>query len=134
MKNSACDKFRHLHKRPKTLRTLRAKQNWCLYTGKMVRPIKRPDGTWEWWQHGIRHREDGPAIKRPDGAREWWQHGIRHREDGPAIKRPGGAREWWQHGHCVKIVFPRRSARLLKMNKKKEGSSTKASDRGGGAR
>lgn len=33
---------------------------------------------------GVLHREDDPAIERADGHKEWWLHGQRHREDGPA--------------------------------------------------
>lgn len=42
------------------------------------------DGVKEWYQNGIRHREDGPAIVG-DAAESWFKNGKRHREDGPAI-------------------------------------------------
>lgn len=42
----------------------------------------------EWWFHGMRHREDKPAIEYEDGSKEWWFHGMRHREKNkPAVIR-----------------------------------------------
>jgi hypothetical protein len=38
------------------------------------------DGRREWWLHGKRHREDGPAIEWPDGYRSWWLNGVRQPE------------------------------------------------------
>ncbi len=55
-------------------------------------------GNKEWWFHGNRHREDGPACEWTDGGKEWWLHGNRHREDGPACEWPDGSKEWWLHG------------------------------------
>lgn len=42
----------------------------------------------EWWFGGLiyrLHRTDGPAVEWSNGDKEWWQHGLRHRVDGPAI-------------------------------------------------
>ena len=42
----------------------------------------------EWFRHGYRHRDDGPAIHySAHDAEQWWQMGSLHREDGPAIIR-----------------------------------------------
>lgn len=88
-------------------------------------PGSHEDGTEEWYRHGQRHREDGPALVRPsgeefwffegrlhrdggpavkrkDGTEEWYQHGKRHREDGPAVIWPSGLQEWWRDGHRTK--------------------------------
>jgi hypothetical protein len=57
-----------------------------------------PDGTQEWYQDGLRHRTDGPAILHPDGSQEWCQNGVWHRVDGPARIVTSGRVEWWQDG------------------------------------
>lgn len=49
------------------------------------------------------HREDGPAASHdlPGGGtvRSWYQDGLRHREDGPAIEgRPDQPDEYWFRG------------------------------------
>lgn len=47
----------------------------------------------EFWEDGVLHRADGPAVVRVDTAsgtivyEEYWQHGTRHRDSGPAILR-----------------------------------------------
>ena len=48
-----------------------------------------------WYQHGILHREDGPAIEYTDGKKSWWQYGKLHREDGPAVEWGDGKIEWY---------------------------------------
>src|SRR5205807_7037317 len=40
--------------------------------------IHRLDGTGEWYQKGLRHRLDGPAIEYYDGSEEWYQNGQLH--------------------------------------------------------
>jgi hypothetical protein len=50
-----------------------------------------------WYQNGVLHREDGPAIEYADGNIEWYQNGKRHREDGPAIEWSNGTKEWYQN-------------------------------------
>ncbi len=39
----------------------------------------------EYWQHGRKHRDGGPAVTIPGWREEWYQHGRVHREDGPAL-------------------------------------------------
>ena len=47
------------------------------------------------YQHGLRHREDGPAVEWSNGYTSWYKNNALHREDGPAIKYSTGAKEWW---------------------------------------
>jgi hypothetical protein len=48
-----------------------------------------------WYQHGILHREDGPAMLYNDGTKLWYRHGRLHREDGPAVEWSDGKKEWY---------------------------------------
>jgi len=59
------------------------------------------DGSKSWWLHGKPHREDGPAFEWADGDKQWFLHGKRHREDGPAIEGAGGTKEWYLHDEKV---------------------------------
>ena len=36
-------------------------------------------------EHGVIHREDGPAVIYSNGDFEYWLCGKRHRQDGPAV-------------------------------------------------
>ena len=36
-----------------------------------------------------------------DGSRYWYQNGIRHRTDGPAVEYPNGSKEYWINGETV---------------------------------
>ena len=42
------------------------------------------DGNKAWYQNGLLHRLDGPAIEDIYGDKMWCQNGLRHRLDGPA--------------------------------------------------
>jgi hypothetical protein len=54
------------------------------------------NGDMEWWQHGKKHRLDGPASDWPSsGYKAWWVNGKRHRENGPAIEHSCGERKWY---------------------------------------
>ena len=44
------------------------------------------------------HREGGPAIEHKSGANGWYQNGLRHRTDGPAIIWANGKMERWING------------------------------------
>ena len=44
----------------------------------------------EWWIHGVRHREDGPAKICQNGSRLWFYNGVLHRIDGPAVEINNG--------------------------------------------
>ena len=55
----------------------------------------------EWYLHGKRHREDGPAIEYTHGRKGWFLNGKRHREDGPAIEYHDGSKRWYLHDEVV---------------------------------
>jgi len=59
--------------------------------------IEYPYGAKEWWQNGLIHRINGPAIEWSDGTKMWCQDGIAHRVDGPAIK--------WGNGRINYIIW-----------------------------
>jgi hypothetical protein len=50
-------------------------------------------------------REDGeilPAVEAWDGHTEWWEKGLLHREDGPAVLSDGGEwEEYWENGRFM---------------------------------
>ena len=50
-----------------------------------------------WYQNGIRHREDGPAIEFDD-FKVWYVNGVKHRTDGPAVEFSDGSVQYWEHG------------------------------------
>ena len=78
------------------------------------------DGTKHWYQNGLLHRTDGPAIEHSDGDKfwyqndklhrtdgpafecdvykAWYQNGNRHRTDGPAIENVNGDKSWYLEG------------------------------------
>ncbi len=43
---------------------------------------------------GLPHREHGPAVIHPDGSVEYWSHGLLDRKDGPAVIRANGDVEY----------------------------------------
>lgn len=53
------------------------------------------NGTKIWYQNGLKHRTDGPAIEYMDGTKYWYQNGEFHRLDGPAIKFANGIKRWY---------------------------------------
>lgn len=64
-----------------------------------------PYGSEEWFQNGKRHRTDGPAVTDNE-AKHWFINGVRHREDGPAIEYADGRWEWYQHGKQHRMEGP----------------------------
>ena len=52
----------------------------------------------EYWVNGELHRTDGPAIRTPDGSLHWFIHNQKHREDGPAIIYADGTEIWYRYG------------------------------------
>ena len=54
------------------------------------------DGTQRWYQNGLLHRLDGPAVIRQDGTQRWYLNGQRHRLDGPAVIY-AGSHFWCQN-------------------------------------
>jgi hypothetical protein len=61
-----------------------------------VRVLK--SGSQSWYQKGMLHREDGPAIILEDGTKMWWFNGQLHREDGPAVEYSWGIKSWYLDG------------------------------------
>lgn len=59
--------------------------------------ISRNYGVQEWYKHGVRHREDGPAIDHK-GNQYWLKDGKLHRLDGPAVVTFHGPKEYWING------------------------------------
>jgi len=53
------------------------------------------EGTRRWYQNGLRHRTDGPAVEYADGDRYWFQNGELHRTDGPSVEWSDGTRRWY---------------------------------------
>ena len=51
-----------------------------------------------WYNHGVKHRSDGPACVNIAGDKEWWINGERHREDGPAVHYSDGHKQWRING------------------------------------
>lgn len=57
------------------------------------------------------HCSNGPALYADDGsAKEWYRHGIRHREDGPAVIKTNSKGEhkqlWYNNGILSRIDGP----------------------------
>ena len=55
------------------------------------------DGTQKWYQNGLLHRTDGPALIYED-VQFWYQNGWRHRVDGPAEIWTVGEHYWYLEG------------------------------------
>jgi hypothetical protein len=55
------------------------------------------NGVVRWFdQRGNLHREGGfPAVEFPDGSKRYYEHGKRHRIDGPAVLNSDGTNQWW---------------------------------------
>ncbi len=62
--------------------------------------ISYDDSTQLWYQGGLIHRDDGPALICVNGDQHWYQHGTHHRDGGPAIIYANGDQTWYQHGQC----------------------------------
>jgi hypothetical protein len=47
-----------------------------------------------------------PAIECDDTHTEWWENGVPHREDGPAVVSDfGDWEEYWNHGELLLIRY-----------------------------
>lgn len=68
--------------------------------------IERPNGTKKWWQNGLFHRPDGPAVEYFNGDKHWYQFGRLHRLDGPASEHADGDRMWCQNGRLHRLDGP----------------------------
>ncbi len=63
----------------------------------MAEPIYY-DGNTCWFEHGQRHRIDGPACEHTDGTKLWYQFDKCHRLDGPAAIWSDGVEEYYIKG------------------------------------
>ena len=56
-----------------------------------------PSFYWSRWEDkkGYLHRLNGPAIIFSSGDTIWCRHGLRHRDDGPAVDWPSQNKEEW---------------------------------------
>jgi hypothetical protein len=61
----------------------------------MDNPQIDEDGDKSWYQHGNRHRDDGPALIYANGDKLWYQHDNIHRDDGPAVEYANGRKFWY---------------------------------------
>jgi len=59
-----------------------------------------------WYENGVRHRTDGPAIEYTDGDKHWYENGVRHRTDGPAVENTDGAKFWYENGELHRTNGP----------------------------
>ena len=62
---------------------IRAKQiiSPFIIDGNLVRgPVENNDGDKEWYQNGLLHRLDGPAVEWSDGYKAWYIEGTRYTE------------------------------------------------------
>ena len=54
---------------------------------------------------GVLHRDYGlQAVEYANGDKEWWWHGVRHREDGPAVIY-GNRQFWFFNGEFIKCIL-----------------------------
>lgn len=84
------------------------KMGWTVYhdaEGRLHRDdgpaLIKPNGSSEWYQHGLLHRVGGPAAEYRE-MRCWYKNGKLHREDGPALEglegQQAGRKEWYIEG------------------------------------
>ena len=64
------------------------------------------DGTVIYFQNGVKHRDNGPAIVGADGSESWYQNGKLHRENAPAIIGRDGTEKWYLNGNPHREVGP----------------------------
>ena len=76
--------------------------------------IKSPNKVITWVKSDspdiIIHRHaDQPAVTYPHGRREWWEDGVKHRIEKPAVilkyRKHVILREWWEHGKKLREEF-----------------------------
>lgn len=71
-----------------------------------VTVVTLENGVKQWLNNkGLLHRLRGPAVEYPNGDKEWYQNGLKHRPDGPAVER-GKARFWYQKGQLHRTDGP----------------------------
>ena len=66
-------------------------------------PAIETDCSKEYYENGIRHRKNGPAVlitKDHYIRAEWWENGVLHRENNkPAVMDSDGIIEFWENGN-----------------------------------
>ena len=73
------------------------KETQIIYHGNGISHTYQ-DGTVKWYQNGMLHKEDGPAIIFFFGQQEWWINGKKHRDGLPAVIKPDGSQYWYKNG------------------------------------
>ena len=58
-------------------------------------PTIDASGAKRWYENGVRHRIDGPAVEYTSGAKLWYKNGKLHRTDGPAVENRDGTKLWY---------------------------------------
>ena len=63
------------------------KLNQYWFNGEIY--LQQENGTKEWYSSPsykyLNRENDLPAVEYPNGDKEWWENGIRHRLNGPAV-------------------------------------------------
>jgi len=80
----------------------------------MSNPVIDEGGNKHWYQNGIRHRVDGPALEFANGSKYWYQNGKQHRVDGPAIEFSDGSKYWYADGKSVS--FPKEFQKVTNLS------------------
>jgi len=65
-----------------------------------------PGGGEEWYLAGVHHRDGGPAITTIDGSQYWYRGGDLHRDDGPAVCESNGTKAWYVNGKLHRTDGP----------------------------
>ena len=60
--------------------------------------IELSDGTKIYYYYGMKHRSNGPALITKFGDNIWYNSGFVHRKNGPAIQWKNGTNEWYFNG------------------------------------
>lgn len=71
-----------------------------------IREVKADGSIWYKTEHGLLHREDGPAVEFPNGKKFWYLWGDRGRKDGPAVECSNGDRSWYWAGQLHRVDGP----------------------------
>jgi hypothetical protein len=75
-------------------------QNRCHRSGNLDHSVE------EWYQHGKRHRINGPAHQDSNGNAAWYVNGQYHRENGPALEYTQGKKIWYVNGQLHRTDGP----------------------------
>lgn len=66
-------------------------------------------------ENGFYHNENGPALPAliNEHRKEWWIHGKRHRENGPAVKWDDGYEAYYLNGDFHKEDISERLKKVV---------------------